>query len=343
MKLSLIQPAWSLPLWVGALSLASALAVAGCSSRSSSPTTNRDDGNGAVAAVVSGQSSPHPLGVIALGESHEPGAGTSITPFVSASFVSDAAVATACTETIAGCTVPKLALCDGQGGPVCGAGEVCALDSSCEATCQTPCTAACGEGEACYFAAPGVQACRADETFNAGTLTFAGTTAPIALAAPYAYEATTTGALALPGARLEVHGAGAAGNGFGSFDATVTATTPLQTSPSLATLKSSDVWGDGALPVGWVPGHDAIVVSVLGRMGMAQCAANDAEGAFEVPRAVIDAVLGSGEPSMTVSVTRQHTDRIEGVSTRTAVPAVGSLEVSTSSTESFSFEGATGL
>jgi hypothetical protein len=345
MKLGLIRPSTT----IGTLGIALVLATAGCSSSDSKGALFTGDGgtnNGNDGGTTSSAEPPHALGIVALGESHESG-GTSSTPFVSASFIPDATEAASCTQSIAGCTVPMVATCDGKSGPLCGADEVCALDSSCTATCQTPCTVQCAVGEECYFVTPGSQACRTIEAFNAGALAFAGTTTPLTLYPPYTFEPTGSGSLFLAGAQLEVQGSGATGAGFAAFDQKFTATTFLQTSPSLSTLPASQVWGSGPIPVGWAPGNDSIVVSVSGPLGLAQCPATDSSGQFQVPRAVVNAVLGSGGQSITVSVTREHNDidknaKTQGTLTAETVQPIGFLEVSTSSTESFSFEGCAG-
>ena len=332
MKLGLIRPSTT----IGTLGIALALATAGCSSSDSKGALFAGDGgtNGNDGGTTTSTDPPHALGIVALGESHESG-GTTSTPFVSASFIPDATTAASCTQSIAGCTVPMVATCDGKTGPLCGADEVCALDSSCTATCQTPCTVQCAVGEECYFVTPGSQACRTIEAFNAGALAFAGTTTPLTLYPPYTFEPTGSGSLFLAGAQLEVQGSGATGAGFAAFDQKFTATTFLQTSPSLSTLQASQVWGSGPIPVGWAPGNDSIVVTVSGPLGLAQCPATDSSGQFQVPRAVVNAVLGSGGQSITVSVTREHNDidknaKTQGTLTAETVQPIGFLEVSTS-------------
>jgi hypothetical protein len=335
-----------------ALALAIGAAVVGCSSTSSkgglfssNPSSANDGGTNP--GDDSANDPPHALGIIALGESHESG-GSTPTPYVSASFIPDSTTSATCTSTISGCTVPVVATCQGQVAPQCGGGAeaLCTLDASCNAgwTCQAACTEQCGTGEECYVESSGAEACRPIESFNAGALAFAGTTTPLTLYPPYSFTPIGSGSLFLAGAALEVQGSGSTGAGFAAFDEKFTATTFMQTSPSLSTLSASDVWGGGSIPVGWAPGADSIIVSVTGPLGMAQCPATDSSGHFDVPREVVNAVLGSGTQSITLSVTREHNDvhkdaKTQGTLTTATVQPIGFLELSTSSTESFSFQG----
>ncbi len=338
------------PSTLALLGVALGLASVGCSSSSSKGplfSGDQDGGGTGDGGVITSNDPPHALGVIALGESHQSG-GSNPTPFVSASFIPDATQGATCTRNLSGCTVPLAATCEGQVAPQCGTGSLatCILDASCNAgwTCQTPCTEQCATDEECYFPTNGSQACRKIESFNAGALAFAGTTTPLTLYPPYSFETTGSGSLFLAGAQLEVQGSGATGAGFAAFDEKFTATTFMQTSPALSTLSATQVWGSGSIPVGWAPGNDSIIVSVSGPLGMAQCPATDSSGHFDVPREVVNAVLGSGTQSISLSVTREHNDvhkdaKTQGALTTATVQPIGFLELTTSSTESFSFEG----
>ncbi|HEY2509687.1 MAG TPA: hypothetical protein VGI39_02405 [Polyangiaceae bacterium] len=304
-------------------------------------------GSGANPGGSSSNDPPHALGTIALGEAHASGTSSSL-PLVSASFWPDAAqlsAASACTTTLAGCTLPLAPVCDGTSGPLCGSGQTCALDpSTCRATCTQACTLDCGSGKVCYFAEPNAPACRNVETFDAGALAFAGTTTPITLFPPYSFQSSASGAPFLGGAALEVQGSGATAAGFAPFDETFTATTFLQTSPSLSTLTTADVFSPGGFAVGWVPGGDLVRVSVTGPKGSASCPATDAMGAFTVPAAVITAVAGMGSPAISVSVSRQRVEQKTDAKTRgmlatATVQPIGYLELTTSSTETFTVAG----
>jgi hypothetical protein len=345
MKLGLIESSMSL----GALGVILSFALGACSSTNSGDGDYSDGGASSSGGSSSGASSggtdpPHALGVVALGESHLSGASQS-TPYLTANFVPDSTALSACTTTVAGCTIPTVATCDGVNGhPLCTADQVCGLDSACTPSCITACTAECPTGEECYFNASNSQSCQPIQSFNAGALAFAGTTEPLTLYPPYTFTPTGSGSLFLAGASLEVQGAGSAGAaGFMGFDQKFTATTFLQTSPSLSTLASNVVWGTGAIPVGWAPGSDTVVVTVSGALGEAQCPATDSLGQFAIPRQVVDAVVGTGT-ELTIGVTRQHTDwnkslKTQGTLVSETVQPVAFLEVETSSTESFSFTG----
>jgi hypothetical protein len=328
------------PLGLGAVALA--LAV-GCSS--SSPPGSLFNG-GQDGGVPNGP--PHALGVILLGESHFSGAG-SATPVVLASFFPDASTKpVVCSTTIDGCTVPTLPTCDGKAGPLCAQNQVCSLDATCHASCIQACTLGCASDEECYFASPNAPACRKVETFDAGAIAFAGTTTPITLYPPYSFAGSGSGSPFLAKSSLEVQGSGATGAGFAPFDERFTATTFMQTSPALSTLSPSVIFGAGPIPVGWVPGNDTVVVSVSGPLGSATCAATDALGTFSVPRSVVTAVSGvAGTPSLTVSVSRERVEektdgRTKGTMVTATVQPVGYLDLTTSSTESFSFQGCSG-
>jgi hypothetical protein len=254
-----------------------------------------------------------------------------------------------CSKTIAGCTVPLTAVCDGTTAPRCGAQEACTLDpKTCTPVCQKACTKACGTNQECYFATPTDPECRNVETFDSGALAFSGTTTPITLYPPYSFASSTdNGAPFLAGASIEVQASGAATVGFDKFDEKFQATTFLQTSPALSSLTLAQVWGTGTIPVGWAPGNDAIQVEVAGPAGAATCDANDGSGHFDIPREVVSAVVGTSSQSLVISVTRKRVEtkkdaKTKGALTTATVQPVGFLQLTTMSTESASFVGCVG-
>jgi hypothetical protein len=313
-----------------------------CSGSSSAP--GGGNGNGGGDGGISPSDPPHALGVIMLGETHVP-AGGSATPIVSAAFAPDSTKLSACSTTVAGCTIPMLPKCDGPSGvSACPTGQACVLGDDCLPKCQAVCTLTCGSDEECYFATPTSPACRKREDFNAGALAFAGTTTPITLYPPYAFTGETSGAPFLAGAQIEVQGSGATVAGFDKFDETFHATTFVQTVPALDKLPLSQVWGAGPIPVGWAPGADSIVVDVTGPQGTAECPADDASGHFDVPRAVVQAVTGTSSQELSISVTRKRVEtkkdgHTKGTLSTATVQPVGFLQLVTTSSESASFAG----
>jgi hypothetical protein len=326
---------------IGAAPLLALVALTGCSGSSNTPIGDSPDGGGGGPGAASDP--PHALGTITLGEAHVAG-GTS-SPIVAASFVPDSSMSKSCTTTIAGCQIPMIPTCDGRSGPACKMDEICTLDSSCAATCQKPCSMTCPTGQECYYPTPTVQACRMIETFDAGALAFSGTTTPLTLYPPYSIAGEGAGAPFLAGASIEVQGSGATVAGFDRFDETFKATTFIQTVPSLSSLSSTQIWGAGSIPVGWLPGSDSILVGVTGALGAASCPADDASGHFDIPRQVVTAVTGAaGASSLSISVTRQRVEtkkdaKTKGTLSTATVQPVGFLQLTTSSTESASFAG----
>ncbi len=319
------------------------LAPIGCGSTSNGAQPFGDGGtpDGGGGPAEEPQDPPHALGSIFLGETHAAGKST-VTPIVSAAFVPDTAGATkACTKTIAGCELFVAPSCE------CNDGEVCTMDSACKSKCVKPCTASCKSDEECYFATSSTAACRKREAFNAGALAFAGTTTPITLFPPYSFTATDMhGAPFLAGAKIQVQASGATEAGFEKFDETFTATSFLQTNPSLDKIAKSTVFGSGSVPIGWEPGADAIVITVSGPGGSATCKADDAAGKFDLPRTVIQAVSGEagGTPTLALSVSRQRKEvkkdlKTKGTMTTATVQSLGFVELTTASMESTSFVG----
>jgi hypothetical protein len=304
-----------------------------------------DGGAGAAPDMAKPADEPHALGVIMLGESHAAGAASSA-PLVTATFVPDVAATRSCTTSVGGCDLYRAPKCQSSTGigTGCMAGESCAFDDGCMAKCVTLCTISCPAGQECYFPSPGSPACRTQETFDAGALAFAGTTVPITLYPPYSFSSVGTGAPFLAGAQLEVQGSGATGAGFDKFDEKFTATTFLQTSPSIATLSRSMVFGTGPVAIGWAPGNDSIVVTVGGAGGSATCHASDVAGTYTITRDVLDAVLGTDTTALTISVSRLKQDTRKNEHTKGAlltrtVQPTGWLTLGTSSTESTTVQG----
>lgn len=324
----------SFGLILSCVALGSAVAYAtGCSSSSSGGGGGTGGGN---------NPPPHALGAILVGEAHAPGSVTS-TPVVKASFLPDSAMAAqTCTTQVAGCTLVTAPVCGAMG---CGSGATCAFDSSCHPTCQPACTMTCGAGQECYFASPNQPACRTTETFDAGALVFVGTTTPITLFPPYTYEGVVGIAPFTPTAQIQVQASGASGAGFNAFSASTDATSLVKTNPPLDQIAKSTVFGLGPLPVGWIPGSDTITVSVGGAGGVVTCAADDASGQFQIPRAAIQAAQGqTGGSALEIAVTRERdgwnkTVTTHGTLSTATVQSVAWVEVSTVSSEAVSIEG----
>ena len=281
---------------------------------------------------------PHALGTIVLGETHRADGGSS-TPLVSASFIPDAAATgSGCSEEVAGCRVSTPADC-GE----CADGEYCGFDDQCQASCLPVCDAVCGAGQVCYFPSPGQSGCRDVESFDAGALSFTGTTTAITLFPPYAYMGDTGGAPFVPGASIGVSASGATGAGFEAFDRMFTGTDLVQT--NLDELNVGDFLDADSATITWPAGTDELTVtaSIAGQMGQSGtivCEADDTAGSFAFPRAAIDAVLGDDALSTaSFSVTRRrvatHKDGVtKGMLLEATVQPVGWIDLITQSTES---------
>ncbi len=288
---------------------------------------------------------PHAMGTIMLGEAHAAEGGNA-TPIVSASFVPDAAlVAKACTQEVAGCTISLAPDCGDSG---CDVGEYCGFDDACQSTCLDICDADCGPGQVCYFPSPGNASCKAVETFDAGALTFGGTTTALTLFPPYTFNGEASGAPFAPGSTLSVDASGATAAGYEAFSREFEATSLLQT--DLELLGIQQAYGDGPIPIGWTAGAESITVtaavaSIEGQVGTVVCEADDATGSFSFPREAIDAAIDGGALSgITLTVTRKRTELHTDLSTTgqlldTTVQPEGWLELVTMSSESFTVEG----
>ncbi len=299
---------------------------------------------------------PHALGSIVLGESHVAGGGGKTVPLVSATFVPDAAAARACSTKLEGtCQIVPAPKCttkpDSATG--CDTGEYCTWDTSCSATCKkaVTCEKTCDSDETCKAGANGKGECVKTPTFDAGPIAFSGTTTAVTLYPPYRYEGKADGAPFLSGAELRVQAQGATEAGFEAFDESFTATTFVQTTPALNKLSTEKVFGTGPLTLGWVPGNDAIVITIAGAGGAVTCKAIDASGTFDVPRAAIAAAVGSSKPSsgsttssLSISVARQKKDVKKDKKTKGSLPDVeiqpeAWVELVTTSIESATFQG----
>ena len=307
---------------------------------------------------------PHSLGSIVLGEAHGSGASARSTPIVSATFVPDAILGKSCKKTIeAGCEIQQVPKCTKVVGSTsgCSTNEICSLDTtSCAAVCKpfatVSCTKACAEDEICTLPAGSTGtagSCVKVESFDAGPLAFSGTTTTITMFPPYRFETTGQGAPFLGGSELRVQAQGAIDAGFEKFDEKFTATTFLQTSPSLAKIPRATVFGSSAIPIGWKPSTasttDNIIITVTGSGGTASCKMKDALAKFDIPRTVVQAAQGVGSVGtspVSISVTRQrkeiHKDKhAKGVLALATIKPDGWLELVTQSTESASFQGCT--
>lgn len=344
--------------WFGLVACALSVACGGSGGSSvlpdddAGPGTSASPDGGPGSSKDEGPSVPHALASIVLGEMHVAGESTT-TPIVSATFAPNTKKRGACTTKIEGCTMASTPRCTG-----CADGEVCAWNDACSATCQKipSCSTPCEVDETCVLdgkSSSGRGKCQKTPTFDAGPIAFSGTTSSITLFPPYAYEANDDGAPFLGGAEMRVKAQGAVSAGFAAFDEKFTATSFIQTNPTLQKLSREKVFGAGPLPVGWVPGEDEVVVTVTSAYGSATCVAKDADGHFDVPRAVIDAVrtaprVDGARPikdsSVTTSVTRQRKEvkknlKTKGTLENVTVEPVGWLELVTSSAETASFEG----
>jgi hypothetical protein len=291
---------------------------------------------------------PHAMGSITVLEAHATTGGNA-TSTVAAGFIPDAATAPpVCTQTVAGCEVMLAPSCNGT----CGTKQYCAFDDTCKASCKPICDAMCSDTEECYFPTPTTSACRARQSFDAGTLTLSGTTTPVTLFPPYSFKGIDSGSLFNDGAQLSVTATGAGtGAGYLGFTESFTATHVFRTEPALDKLGITDIFGNGDIPIRWSAGQDAITVTATvvansGKVGTLVCKVDDSTGKFDLPRQAIKAVLASGDSldHLTVAVTRSKLSSIYDLTTTGMLPGVdiqpvGWLDLATSSTETTSFEG----
>lgn len=312
-------------------------------------TKATEGGDGGTTLPGEADDAPHALGTITLGETRPSSTGDS-RPIISAAFVPDAKLANACTRSVGACEITDVPKCTTGSVQGCATGEVCAFDDACRPKCVKACTKACPAGEECVRASSATGAeemtCRKRDRFDAGAIAFAGTTTAITLFPPYAIEPDGNGAPFMPQTEIRVKATGASSAGFEGFDETFTSTTFLETDPPLRDLRREEVFGSGPVTLSWVPGSDAIVVSASGPGGAAKCKADDASGAFDLPREVLREVLGtttSGTPSLTLSVERERREVRKGKKTTGSlsggqtVQPTGWLELVTTSSESHTY------
>ena len=296
---------------------------------------------------------PHALGTIVLGESRSSETGDS-NPVIAASFVPDAKLARSCTKKVGACEVTETPKCMTGSMQGCAAGEVCTFDDDCTAKCVQTCTKACGAGEVCYFtgkttsgtATEDEMACKKKDRFDAGALAFDGTTQAITLFPPYAITPNGNGAPFMARSEIRVQATGASAAGFEKFDEKFTSTTFLETNPPLRELSRSQIFGSGAVTIGWVPGEDTVYVTASGPGGVAKCPADDKAGSFDLPRSVLREVSdteGATSSSLSISVTRERREvrkdkkTLGELSGGQVVQPQGWIELITRSTETHGF------
>ena len=287
---------------------------------------------------------PHARGTIVLGESHLPESANS-SPIVSASFVPDfLAQPDACGTMVAGCFVQTLPDCGGQ----CEVDEFCSFNTECASTCERVCDLACGDDEVCYFPVADNPSCKRIEYFDAGALNFTGTTVPVTLFPPYNFQGDVTGALYLPSSEISVHATGATEAGFEAFDQPFMTTTYMDA--TVEELGLEQIYGDGPLPVSWTAGGDDVRVSVTVTglstgYGIVTCDAQDASGAFDVPREAIAAALVDDDlGGLSLAVERRRSELHKGFATKGqllehTVRPQGWLELVSTSVESVTLVG----
>ena len=339
------------------LLLVSACASSGSSQNIDGPAQNPTDNS-----TIPGDPStepPHALGTIVLGESHGTGNGDS-NPVISASFVPDAKLVKLCTRTVGACELTEVPKCTTGSVQGCATGEVCTFDDSCTAKCVQTCTKACGASETCVIT--GVpkagqsltdadMTCTKKDRFDAGAIAFAGTTQAITLFPPYGVTPNGNGAPFMAQTEIHVQATGGITAGFEKFDEKYTSTTFLETNPPLSEISKSDVFGSGALTIGWLAGQDSVYVTATGTAGSAKCPADDKTGTFDLPRTVIDEVTSSSSSSssgatgnFSISVTRERREvrkdkkTFGTLSGGQVIQPDGWVELVTSSSESFSFQ-----
>jgi hypothetical protein len=313
---------------------------------------NDPNGGGSTSGNPNGggnDTTPHALGTILLGETRTSANPSESTPVIAVAFSPTGTTTAACGTALGACQVLSAPDCKTGTMPGCASNEVCTYDDQCAAKCVPTCSASCQEDEECYFPSPGIPACRAKTTFDAGAVAFSGTTTAITLFPPYTVKPTgLLGAPFLAGDDIRVQASGAADIGFDQFDDKFTSTTFLLTSPPLAKLSRTVVFGTGDVPVSWKPGKDTITISAGGPAATATCKADDTSGKFTIPRNVLDAVMstsgttGSGVGSLTISVQRQRTEIHKDKKTIGTIGGKaidpGWLQLTTSSSEAASFQ-----
>lgn len=349
---------------------AALLAIVACTSTATSVNPGATPGAGQDGGVEGGEPGaipddgvddpalqpPHSLGSIVLGELHSSD-GDTAAPQVSATFVPDAMLTKSCKKKIeGGCEILSAPKCTNvrNSSTGCETNEYCSFDDSCAPVCkrQPICEEACASDEVCKVGSgDSAGTCVKVESFDAGPLAFSGTTTTITMFPPYRFETTGVGAPFLGGSEIHVQAQGAVEAGFEKFEEKFTATTFIQTSPSLAKISRSVVFGSGSIPIGWLPSTasttDYVIVSVSGAGGSATCKVKDTVAKFDIPRSVVQAAQGDSDlgssSSVSIAVTRQrkeiHKDKhAKGHLSSSTVQATGWLELVTRSTETTSFQ-----
>ena len=130
---------------------------------------------------------------------------------------------------------------------------------------------------------------------------------------PYSFESTGQGAPFLGGAELHVQASGATEAGFEKFDEKFTATTFLQTTPSLSKIPRDEGLRNRRAPHRVGAGATTPSSSPsAARAAAPTCKVKDSLGKFDVPRSVVKAAQGDGtstttsSTSLSVSVARQR-------------------------------------
>jgi hypothetical protein len=292
---------------------------------------------------------PHALGTITLGESRSSATGAS-SPVISASFLPDSQAKKSCTRKVGACEMAEIPQCRTGTAEGCRSGEVCSFDDDCNSTCIKACTKACSAGEVCTFVSTSASedgdgmACKRTERFDAGAIAFDGTTTAITLFPPYAVTPEGMGAPFMARSEIRVQASGASASGFQKFDDKFTTTTFLETNPPLRELDKADVFGNGDLRIGWVPGEDHVIVTASGPLGAAKCEAKDADGEYMLARQVIDEVMGSTSTSsgnFSITVTRERREVRRDKKAIGAPNERGHLELITTSSETHSYQACT--
>lgn len=292
---------------------------------------------------------PHALGTITLGESRSSSTGDS-SPVISAAFLPDSEAKKSCIRKVGSCEMAEIPQCRTGTAEGCRSGEVCSFDGDCNATCIKACTKACLAGEVCAFVSTSASedgdgmACKKTDRFDAGAIAFSGTTTAITLFPPYAITPDGNGAPFMARSEVRVQASGASGSGFEKFDEKFTTTTFLETNPPLRELDKADVFGNGDLRLGWVPGEDHVIITATGPFGAAKCEAKDADGEYMLGRDVIEEVMGASAGSsgnFSITVTRERREVRRDKKAIGAPYERGHLELITTSSESHSFQACT--
>jgi hypothetical protein len=270
-----------------------------------------------LAACGAPPSGPSAQGRVELAQTHGANAGTTMST-MTAGFVPDAdgpGAPGTCSELVLGCAIERTPRCAAG----CAPDEECAYDGACAPACRRP------------------------ARFDAGAITFAGTTQPITVPPPYT-PAPLEGPIFADGGELRVSAAGATVAGYAGFDETLTATTSLAADPPLAEQIGDDVFTGRDLDARWIAGNDTaeLVATVYADDGEAiaiACPGDDDAGAGTLPRGAIDAALaGRTLDRLTFGVRRSRTravypiDTLGTVEGQTVQPR-GWLDLTTSSTE----------